>query len=184
MLVRITSSAIELRLDAHRSPPPHPRWRDSHGQVVLGTRHGTSLAAPTGAAPWPDVQPLAVATRGYYASTRQLQETPSILRRLSRRLRTIRPTPPAARAAPIPTTRAVAQTGGCNRRYLEVACLVVLRALVRRSRLEEHSPPRERRCRLALAQGGRSDCICQQCIRRQHNYCRDRRRCTLPLRQR
>ena len=66
------------------------------------------MAAPTGAAPWPDVQPLAVATRGYYASTRQLQETPSILRRLSRRLRTIRPTPPAARAAPIPTTRAVA----------------------------------------------------------------------------
>ena len=33
--------------------------------------------------------------------------TESILRRLSRRLRTIRPTPPAARAAPIPTTRAV-----------------------------------------------------------------------------
>ena len=70
------------------------------------------LGRPDWAAPWPDVQPLAVATRGYYASTRQLQETPSILRRLSRRLLTIRPTPPAARAAPIPTTKAVAQTGG------------------------------------------------------------------------
>ena len=70
------------------------------------------LGRPDWGRPWPDVQPLAVATRGYYASTRQLQETTSILRRLSRRLWTIRPTPPAARAAPIPTTRAVAQTGG------------------------------------------------------------------------
>ena len=51
VLVRITSSAIELRLDAHRSPPPHQRWRDSHGPVVLGTRHGQAWPPRLGPPP-------------------------------------------------------------------------------------------------------------------------------------
>ena len=36
VLVRITSSAIELRLDAHRSPPP-ALYHKSYSQATFGT---------------------------------------------------------------------------------------------------------------------------------------------------